>query len=447
MVRVVITGIGVICPAGGSTEEFWNNCLSGSAAVTAIPEEWALYSTFSSTIWAPLPPIDFLKSRLSRIELMQNDTTALLAVAASDQALAMSGTVAKMVNEKKNTYALEAIDPLRAGVFMGTGIGGIASFAANEGHQLYAPVSAALRSNPGGDTASFDAIHRLLRYPPRFHPFAVAMSMPNTSSATLGIKYSLNGPNLTVCNACCAGATAIGYALKAIRNSEIDWALAGGVEYLRDGYGGIFKGFDIAKTLVNPGADPASANRPFDTARSGFLFAEGGAAVLVLESLDHAQKRNAQPLAEILSYAESFDAHSIMSPDPSGTQSERTVRKALDEAGMTPENIDYINAHGTATPANDEIEARLIERVFPHGPLVNATKSLTGHAIGASGAIETAVTALSLCTQTVHGCKNLINPVRPLRFVQKSGAYPIQTALTQSFAFGGHSAALILSRC
>ncbi len=452
MRRVAITGIGVVCPLGADTAAFWNNCLLGNAAVAPIPDEWKAYCSYSSTLWAPLPAIDLLRFRINRIEIMQSDMTALLAIAAADQALAMSGVRLTLCNEKKNSYTLNAIDPLRCGVFMGTGIGGIASFAANQGHQLYAPLRAAIKGACAGVLPSEAAnaagrrMDGLLRYPPRFHPFAVAMSMPNTAAAAVGNKYSLHGPNQVYCNACAAGLTAIGRGFSAIRDGEADWALAGGVEYLHDDYGGVFRGFDAAKTLVSAGNDPLTANRPFDKKRSGFLLAEGGAAVLVLETFEHALARGAIPIAEICSFAETFDAFNMMSPDPSGKHIERMVRMALEKAGLPSKDIDYINAHGTATMVNDEIEANIIERIFGNGPLVNATKSLTGHAIGASGAIEAAVTALSLKHQATHACKNLFDPIRPLRFVREAGPFNLRNALTQSFAFGGHNAALVLAR-
>jgi 3-oxoacyl-[acyl-carrier-protein] synthase II len=452
MRRVVVTGIGVITPVGIDTQTFWNNCLAAVSPVAPIPEAWKPYYNFSSTIWAPLAQVDFLRYRINRIEIMQNDMIALIALAASQQALSMAGVDVSLRNEKKNVYALNNIHAERCGVFIGTGIGGITSFAANEANHILAPVHAQLHDeNPGtprpqGAKADSGDFSRLVRFPPRYHPFAAAMSMPNTAAAALGIKYSLHGANLTVCNACAAGTTAIGRAFMAVRSGEADCALAGGVEYLRDDYGGIFRAFDVAKTLVRAGADPAAANRPFDKGRTGFLFAEGGGAMLMLESLDHARSRKAAPLAEICSFVETFDGFSMMSPDPSGGAAECMVRTAVANAGMCAGDVDYINAHGTGTPLNDEIEAGVIERVFENKPLVNATKSLTGHSIGASGAIETAVTALSIQSQTTHICKNLDNPIRPLRFVREVRPYPIRAALTQSFAFGGHNAALVLSR-
>jgi len=219
-----------------------------------------------------------------------------------------------------------------------------------------------------------------------------------------------------------------------------------GAEYLGDPYGGIFRGFDIARTLASAGADLHRANRPFDRDRTGFLFAEGGAAVLVCEEAEAARRRGARPYAEITGYAETFDAHSIMSMDSSGTQIADMLAAAMQDAGCVPGDIDYVNAHGTGTAVNDEIESAVIERLFGHRPLVNATKSLTGHCIGASGGIEAAVTALSLAHQTTHACRNLEQPIRDLRFVRETGPCAIETAITQSFAFGGHNAAVVMRR-
>jgi 3-oxoacyl-[acyl-carrier-protein] synthase II len=441
MRRVVISGIGIVAPIGDSTDSFWKNSLAGVSSVAAIPEEWRAYHTYSSKIWAPLPAVNFTRHRISRIELMQSDMTALLAMVAADQALSMSGVDALAKSEKKNSFSLSGIDPKRGGVFIGTGIGGIVSFAANEGNHLFSPVRQAL---PAHDSAM---IGRIIRFPPKFHPFSVAMSMPNTAAATLGIKYSISGANCTFCGACAAGTIAIGQAFRAIQRDEIDWALAGGVEYLRDDYGGVFRGFDCAGTLISK-SEHREANRPFDKNRSGFLMAEGGCALLALESLDHAAGRRIfPPVAEIRGFAETFDAVSMMSPDPEGVEVERMIRSVLADAGCPPQEVDYINAHGTGTPANDDAETAVLERVFSDRPLIGATKSLTGHMIGASGAVEAAVTALSLRDQTTHACKNLHDPIRPLNFVRQVRHYPMKTALTQSFAFGGHNAALVLSRC
>jgi 3-oxoacyl-[acyl-carrier-protein] synthase II len=402
-----------------------------------------------STIWAPLPPIDFLNYRFSRLEMMQSDMTAMLAGVAAHQALSNAHIDVLLTNEKKNSYTLQNIDATRIGVYIGSGIGGISSVISSQGNHVLSAVQKQLtqeKNNTIESSNNESERSKVIRFPARYNPFTVTMSMPNTAAATLGIKYSLHGPNITVCNACAAGTSAIGRAFLAIRSGEADTAIAGGAEYLRDDYGGIFRAFDSAKTLVNAGDDLLKANRPFDKARTGFLFAEGGAAILVIESLDSAIARGVKPIAEISSFVETFDAYNMMSPDPSGFHTERMLRTAISNAGLATHDIDYINTHGTGTLVNDEIEATTIERIFGDKPLVNSTKSLIGHSVGASGAIEAAVTALSIQSQTTHICNNLENPIVPLRFVREVKTYPIQAAITQSFAFGGHNAALVLSR-
>ena len=208
----------------------------------------------------------------------------------------------------------------------------------------------------------------------------------------------------------------------------------------------MFRGFDLARTLAAEGSDLQRANRPFDRDRTGFLFAEGGAAVLVCEEAEAARRRGARVYAEIVGYAENFDSYSIMSMDPSGMRIADMVAAAVQDAGCTPNDVDYVNAHGTGTAVNDEIESSVIDRLFGTKPFVAATKSLTGHCIGASGGIEAAVTALSLAHQATHACRNLEHPIRDLRFVREAGPCQIDTAVTQSFAFGGHNAAVVMKR-
>jgi 3-oxoacyl-[acyl-carrier-protein] synthase II len=192
--------------------------------------------------------------------------------------------------------------------------------------------------------------------------------------------------------------------------------------------------------------DPEAANRPFDENRSGFLFSQGGAAVLILEELDHAQRRGATILAELIGFAETFDAHSIMSLAPGGQQIERMIHATLEDANMSPKDVDYINAHGTGTKNNDQTEAEVIDRVFGKSVRVNSTKSLLGHTIGASGAFEALVTALTLRDGKTHISRNLENPVLDLNFVRSVESFEPRVALSQSFAFGGHNAAIILRK-
>jgi 3-oxoacyl-[acyl-carrier-protein] synthase II len=451
--RVVITGIGIIAPGAKDTAAFWDNCLAGRAAVSPIPPHWRHYAEFTSTIWAPLPVLDYPALGLSRVELMQLDASSMLALCAAQQALDSARIGRAVKNEKKNTFALEGINPERTAVYCGSGIGGLTSLIAAQANHVVSPLAKAFSlvqqqlaldgTHAPARTVLADA-EESIRMPPRFNPFIVSMTMPNAISANVGIKYSLFGPNTTVCCACSAGTVAIGNAFTAVRAGLADCALCGGAEFLGDDFGGIFRGFDIAHTLVNPGNDPDCANRPFDKRRSGFLFAEGGAAILVVEELSHARNRGAPIVAEITAFAESFDGHNIMMMDPSAVHIRRMLGTLLKNAGLDLSDIDYVNSHGTGTTANDEIEARVILDCFGKKPLVNSTKSLIGHTIGAGGAIEAAVTALSIKNKTTHACKNLDEPIADLNFVRHVETFPIKKAVSQSFAFGGHNAGLVL---
>ncbi|MBD3419279.1 MAG: hypothetical protein GF398_04085 [Chitinivibrionales bacterium] len=453
--RVAITGIGMITPQGKTTRQTWSRCLQAGDVEQPIPQSWRSYADFTSTIWAPLPEIDFSDYNITRIEVMQQGPASLLMLAAVQEALQQARLSLSIRNAKKGLYSLEGINDLRTGVYAGTGIGNIASFIENQAYHSLAKVKETLTRLESGlagipsaqtVTASIPDIINSLAVPFRFNPFAVSIIMPNACSSVCGIKYGIRGHNQTYTGACAAGTIAIGNAFNAIRNGTIDVALAGGVEYLSDRYGGLFKGFDIAKTLVASCDNPTAANRPFDADRSGFLFSQGGTAMLVLENLEHARRRDAKPIAEITGFAESFDAHNIMVMEPSGESMSRMIGAALHQAGIDPQDIDYINAHATGTQVNDETESALIERMFGNRPLVNSTKSLIGHTLGAGGAIETAITALSLQDQTTHICKNLHSPIRDLNFVTDSKSYEMAHALNQSFAFGGHNAALVLKR-
>lgn len=449
--RVVITGIGVVATNGTTTDSFWNACLKGKTAIAPIPPSWSDYSSYASKIWAPLPSIEYNQFNINRIERMQIDMASVIGLAAAKQAIDAAGLKCRQVDEKKNTFTIDKLSSSRCGVYIGTGIAGITTFTDSLANHCFTSVMEKLvrlskipelSSGPVADEIL--KARQCLRMPPRFNPFSVSMIMPNATAALIGIKYGLTGLNTTFTSACAAGTVAIGQAFRAISTGEIDCAIAGGVEYLGDEFGGIFKGFDIAKTLVRDCTAPETANRPFDKKRTGFLLAEGGGAIVVLENLESALRRSVQPVAEITGFAESFDAYSMMAAEPSGRIVEDMIHRVLDNAEVRVQDIDYINAHATGTQLNDDVEATVIERIFGSAPLVNATKSLIGHSIGAAGAIETAVTALSIRDQTTHICKNLDDPVRPLNFVTKPGQYPINTALTHSFAFGGHNAALVL---
>ncbi|MEI7781088.1 MAG: beta-ketoacyl-[acyl-carrier-protein] synthase family protein [Planctomycetota bacterium] len=444
--RVAVTGIGMVSPVGTSAAECWDASLAGRAAVAPIPEQWLRWSGFQSTVWAPLPIVDFAAAGITPLDAMRLDTSAMLAIVAAGEALADAGLEASLADAKRGIWRLAGIDGDRAGVFMGTAVGGITTLIASQNSHLLTPIQPLERRGeanaPDPATDALDAL--LASLATRFNPFAASMSMPNAVSATLGIRYSLRGPNTTCALACAAGTAAVGHALRSIRGGDTDMVLCGGAEFVGDPFGGVFRGFDAARTLASVVDRPDAANRPFDRNRTGFLLAEGGAAVLVCEEWQHARRRGARIYAELVGYGESFDAYSMMIMEPAGQQLSRAVGSSLADAGIDPGDVDYVNAHGTGTVVNDDVESAVIETLFGSRPLVNATKSLTGHCIGASGAIEAAITALSLRDQKVHGCVNLEDPVRPLNFVRRSTDARLVWAVSQSSAFGGHNAAIVM---
>lgn len=448
--RIVVTGLGVISALGDDVQTFWDACLKGHSVVSPIPDRWREFASFRSSIWSPLPKLDFESMGFSRMERQQLDPVAMLAGAASKQALASAGLSVALADRRANTFSIPQLDPKRCGVFMGTGVGGANTFMVNHAYHVLERSVLALselkRDCDDSVRAALEPIVDRLQHASRFSPFAVSMLMPNAVSAYVGIKFSLKGENVTFAQACSSGTVAIGRAYRAIAAGRVDQALAGGCEYLDDPHGSIFYGFDIARTLVRECDPPHSANRPFDEARSGFLFAQGGSAVLMLEEAESAARRGATPLAVIDGYAESFDAYSMMSPAPGGGEIQAMLKQLLDEAGVAPSDVDYVNAHGTGTKSNDECEAEVIERVFGRDVRVNSTKSLLGHTIGASGAIEALVTTLSLRDQCLHPSINLTRPVADLTFVTRTERASVRRAVSQSFAFGGHNAALLMSR-
>ena len=315
----VITGIGVIASNGIGREPFWNACLAGVNPVATVPESWKRWATTTSTIWSPLPAIDFREHALDRVEILQMDMCARLACATTHMALRDAGFEPVPKSGKTNNFTVTGIDPRRWGVAWGSGAGGVCTIGDSNSTHILNPVKERLEAlglDPGDERLM--AMKDVMESPTRINPFAVSMYMSNSCSARIGIKYSLTGANTTVNSACAAGTVSIGHAFTAIKNGALDCAIAGGSEYLGDRYGGVFRYFDIPGVLVRNCSNPATANRPFDKNRSGFLFSEGGSSTLILENLDHALRRKAPIIAEIASFAETFDAHSIMMIEPSG---------------------------------------------------------------------------------------------------------------------------------
>lgn len=449
--RVVITGAGVVSSIGIGVDEFWRHCLQAKSVVAPIPANWQYYADLHSRVWSPLPDINPESLGIARTERLQLDPVTVLALGAAREALERAGFALAPVGGGSRAFTLPAADSARIGVFLGTGLGGAITFLQNHTYHLLRKPRAELityaeKYGPSGDRKTLENILALMAHGPRFNPFEVSMVMPNAPSAAVGIKFTLTGPNVTYSVACASGTVAIGNAYRAVRDGRADVAVSGGCEHFADEHGHIFRSFDVAGTLVRDCADPEKANRPFDDKRSGFLFSQGGAAVLVLEELECAQRRGATIMAEVIGFAETFDAYSMMRLAPGGEQIELMLRAALADASVGAHDVDYINAHGTGTKNNDETETEVIGRVFKKSVLINSTKSLLGHTIGASGAFEGLVTALSLRDQTTHICKNLDAPLRDLNFVRSVGQSDLRVAISQSFAFGGHNAALVLRR-
>ena len=411
---MVVTGLGVQTAIGVDVDTFWRNALSGKTVVQAIPQEWNRYATYRSQVWSPLAPLDLDALGLSRVEVLCSDRVSQIALLAAKQAF---------VSSELDRHA--SLDRNRAGVFIGTGIGGVGSLFSSHDHHIQANRSEHDCTNQG-----------------RFNPYVVSMAMPNAPTSHIAMQFGFAGPARTSCCACASGTAAIGAALTSIQASEIDIAIAGGSEFLQDNSGSIFRGFDKLSVLVEGDGD----NAPFDRRHSGFLFSQGGSAALILEELTHAQARGAKILAELCAYSETTSPSNMLSMKQSAVAIERMLGSLMRSAGTVPSQVDYINTHGTSTVMNDELEAGVIDAIFGKRPLLNSTKSLLGHTLGASGAIEAVVTVLSIRDQLTHISRGLETPIRELNFATSSHEQLIEQAISQSFAFGGHIAGLLFKR-
>lgn len=455
--RVAVTGVGLVTSLGSDLAAFWRRCLAGEAEVEPVPAAWSTYGPLRSRIWSPLGAWERPTPLLGRLEIRQLDPSSRIALLAAESALDHAALPRRAADPKRNGFRLEGIEPERAGVYLGTGVGGLQTclesgrfLAFDRGKRRLRELVARLQEEGSlrveEAAGEIEAELDRLPIPSLFNPFSVAMTMPNASAAALSIKLGLNGPAVTVAAACASGTAALGQGFRAIREGRCDFALAGGTELLSDPYGCCFRGFDALHVLATGERPPGEANRPFDEGRTGFLFGEGGAALLVLEELEGARRRGAPIRAEIAGYGETSDAWSVMAMEPGGRQIRRAIEEALADAGLDAADVGYVNAHGTGTPANDPLEAGVLAEVFPHRPRVNSTKSLLGHTLGASGAIEAAVTVLSLESGHLHPSRNLEKPVGDLAYVTAPVEASPRHAVSQSFAFGGQNSVLALSQ-
>jgi len=409
--RVVITGMGVVSPVGNDVRTMWDHLLagqSGGGPITAF-EATEDFATRIACEVKDFDPLQYVDKRDAR----RFDRVSIFALAAASQAMASAGLEG----------VPEGMDPRRFGVIFGSGIGGISTF--EEQHR------------------------RLIEQgPKRVSPFFVPMFIPDISAGLISIRYGLKGPNYATVSACASSAHAIGDAMRHVRYGDADMMLAGGAEATITPM--TIAGFAAMKAMSTRNDDPTRASRPFDAHRDGFVIGEGSGAVVV-EELEHARRRGATILAEIVGYGLSGDAHHITAPPPDGHGAQAAMRVAMEHAGARPEDVDYINAHGTSTMA-DAIETAGIKAVLGERAreiIVGSTKSMTGHLLGAAGALE-AVVCVQVCREgRIPPTINFeeADPECDLDYAHGGMVErAVGLALTNSFGFGGHNACLAIKR-
>jgi 3-oxoacyl-[acyl-carrier-protein] synthase II len=422
--RVVVTGLGVVSAAGCDVETFWASLVAGRSAIGSIRRFDA--SAYPSRIAAEVD---------ERLLGAEDEADVAGRTPRSRIARFAARAAGSAIADAK--LAAEPIDRARSAVAMAAGMG------TYEHGEVFKACAA------GGRIADFDwsAFTRVVRQ--HLAPEATARRTPGSIAAQVARQHGFGGPVLAVMTACAGGTQAIGDAARWIRRGRADVVIAGGAD--SELYPMGLASFCLLGALSRRNDDPATASRPFDAGRDGFVIGEGAAA-MVLEEFDHAQRRGASIYAEIAGFGSASDAFRVTDPHPDGTGARLAMTRAMADAELGPEHIDYINAHGTSTPANDRIESLAIDRVFGdrarHTP-ISSTKSMIGHATVAAGALEAVVTALTLARQTIHptinhhtpdpGCDfdYVPNVARPAR---------VDAALSNSFAFGGQSACLVLRR-
>lgn len=407
--RVVVTGLGVVTPIGVGVENYWNNLKNGVSGLGYISKfDTADYDV---KIAGEVKDLE-VEKYLDRKEAKRMDGFSQYAVIAADEAMKDSG------------LDMESEDATRAGVIFGSGVGGMVSVQ-NEYMKL-------IEKGPRRVSAVF-----------------VPMMILNMAAGHISIRHGLKGPNTAVVTACATSTNCIGDAYKMIERNDADIMVAGGAEAAICELS--IAGFASMKALSKSNDDPVAASRPFDLNRNGFVMGEG-AGVLVLEELEHALKRGAKIYGEVLGYGMSADAFHITAPSPDAEGASRSMENALKDAELTYKDIDYINAHGTSTPLNDKLETLAIKTVFKEHAndlLISSTKSMTGHLLGAAGAIEAIATIKTITDGFVHPTINYETPDPDcdLNYVPNKGVEKeVKVALSNSLGFGGHNACLILSK-
>lgn len=403
--RVVVTGLGVVHSLGTDIETFWNAIKEGKNGIKTVTKFDT--SDYQTKVAAQIDNFDPTQ-RIDKKEAKRMDLFTQYAIYASMEAVQMAG------------IDFSTIDPYRAGVIIGSGIGGIETLEENS-RILYE------------------------KGPKRISPFFVPMMIANIASGQVAIKFGIKGYNACVVTACATANHSIGDAMRVIQNGYADIMISGGAEASISPLG--FSGF-CAMRAMSENPDPDSACRPFDKNRDGFIMGEG-AGVLILEEYEHAVRRGANILAELVGYGCTCDAYHITAPDPEGDAGTRCLELTLEDAGVTPDRVGYFNAHGTSTPLNDPLETKVIKRVFGDKIAVSATKSMTGHLLGAAGGIEAIITVLALKEGFLPPTINLRepDPECDLDYVPNKGRkQDIEYAVSNSLGFGGHNAALLFKK-
>jgi 3-oxoacyl-[acyl-carrier-protein] synthase II len=407
--RIVITGIGVVTPIGIGKEIFWESLKSGRSGVGRLT--FFDTSTYTSQIDAEVkgfqPELYIEKKNVKRM-----DRFTQFSCAAADMAIR---------DAKLDTATL---DKERVGVIVGSGIGGLSTI--EEEHTV-------LRD----------------RGARRVSPFLIPRLIANIAPGEIAIRWGFTGPNFSIASACATSNHAVGDAMRMLRYGDADVIIAGGSEAAITPLG--YAGFCSARTLSTRNDEPERASRPFDKDRDGFVMGEG-AGIVVLETLEHAQARGVPIYAELAGYGATDDAYHITAPDPEATSAVKAMRIALADGGLAPEQVQYINAHGTSTHLNDKTETKAIRAVFgKHAEklAISSTKSMTGHLLGAAGVVELAATLMCMMHKTAHPTINYEtpDPECDLDYVpNKARPLDIDVALSNSLGFGGHNAVLVVKR-
>jgi 3-oxoacyl-[acyl-carrier-protein] synthase II len=405
--RVVMTGVGPVTPIGCGKDKFWNALMEGKSGVDLITRFDT--SDFKTRIGAEIRDFDPQDYGIKPKDAKRMDLFTQYGVAAACLAIEDAGLELAEYND-------------RVGTMIGTGIGGLMTLE-EEKQKLVESQN-----------------------PSRVSPFLIPMMMPNAINANVSIMYKLTGTSPCPANACATGSYALIYACKDIALGDFDVIIAGGSEAILTEIAA--SSFANMKALSRRNEDPKGACRPFDKDRNGFVIGEG-AGVVVLESLEHALKRNARIYAEIVGYATNTDAYHITAPDPGARMVKKAIRDSLDMAGLKPKAVDYINAHGTSTKLNDKAEAIAIAEIFGDYKVpVGSTKSMVGHLIGAAGSVEAVACALAIENQMIPPTINYETPDPDfdLNIITEPTPANLNVVMNNSFGFGGHNAVMVLKR-